>query len=79
MGSLFQPRPRVSPTSLGGLKRHPGNELASSVFDLPRSNLARTLATINALLREGDGKQCHAILIGVSKESLFPEILKFCV
>ena len=53
MGSLFQPRPGVSPTSLGGLKRHPGNELASSVFDLPRSNLARTLATINALLREG--------------------------
>lgn len=56
MGSLFQPRPRVSPTSLGGLKRYPGNELASSVFDLPRSTLARTLSTINALLREGDGK-----------------------
>ena len=56
MGSLFQPRPRVSPTSLGGLKRYPGNEFASSVFDLPRSNLVRTLSTINVLLREGDGK-----------------------
>ena len=56
MGSLFHPRPRVSPTSLGGLERHPGNELVSSVFDLPRSNLVRTLATINALSREGDGK-----------------------
>ena len=56
MGSLFQPRPRVSPTSLGGLKGYPGNELASSVFDLPRSTLARTLSTINAFLREGDGK-----------------------
>ena len=42
--------------SLDWLKRHPGNELASSVFNLPRSNLARTLTTINALLREGDGK-----------------------
>ena len=56
--------PRSAP--LDWLKRHPGNELASSVFDLPRPNLVRTLATINALLREGDGKQCHAILVGVS-------------
>ena len=55
--------PRSVP--LDWLKRHPGNELASSVFDLPRSNLARTLATINALLREVDGKQCHAVLVGV--------------
>ena len=50
---------------LDWLKSHPWNEFASSVFDLPRSNLARTLATINTLLREGDGKQCHAILVGV--------------
>lgn len=65
--------------SLDWLKSHPWNEFASSVIDLPRSNLARTLATINALLREGDGKQSHAILVGVSKESLSLEILKFCV